>query len=401
LTDNILTDAFKPENPKPDYTKLKTTFSSDTPAITSMVKLKNVTGEHEVQWKWISPTGVLYAQSEKMPVDVTRGNYLTELDLWHQLTVKGDAAQRFPGTWKVHFFLDNELKQEKTFTIQKIERALSSESFLDDVDKNIPPTKLKNPDAVAVIIGNKDYKDKDIPGVNYAENDARVMKEYLIHRLGYNPDNIIFRTNATTSDFNDIFGVKDQYQGELYNMIKEGLSDVFIYYSGHGAPDVDSRQGYFVPVNCKRSNSSLRMNGYSLNLFYENISKLPARKMTVVLDACFSGGTFYPNASPIGIAVQNPVLTRTGTICMFSSTGEQVSSWHKEAKHSLFTYYFLKALRGEADANLDKAVTFDEAFKYISDKHNGVPYYARRNFGREQTPVMHGLDVSDELVNDR
>ncbi|NJO00891.1 MAG: hypothetical protein HC880_03645 [Bacteroidia bacterium] len=37
---------------------------------------------------------------------------------------------------------------------------------LSDVAQNIPFTRMRNPDAVAVIIGNQNYQDKDIPPVD-------------------------------------------------------------------------------------------------------------------------------------------------------------------------------------------------------------------------------------------
>ena len=70
-----------------------------------------------------------------------------------------------------------------------------------------------------------------------------------------------------------------------------------------------------------------------------------------------------------------------------SSGGDQISSWYPEGKHSLFTYYFLRGLRGEADANKNRKVTLNELKKYLSEH---VTYMARRKYGREQTPIVRG-----------
>ena len=43
---------------------------------------------------------------------------------------------------------------------------------------------------VAVIIGNKTYKGQT-PAVEFAQNDARAVRRFVIERLGYRPGNII------------------------------------------------------------------------------------------------------------------------------------------------------------------------------------------------------------------
>ena len=44
-------------------------------------------------------------------------------------------------------------------------------------------------------------------------------------------------------------------------------------------------------------------------------------------------------------------------------------------------------LRGEADRNKDKRITFKELQAHLQEE---VPYMARRLYGREQTPILKG-----------
>ncbi len=261
--------------------------------------------------------------------------------------------------------------------------------FEIDVRKDIPATKNVNSDAIAVIIGNRDYKRKDIPSVDFAIDDALTMKQYLIKTFGYREENILYYPNAAQSDFISVFGTRENHRGKLFNYVKAGKSDVFIYYSGHGAPDPESRQGYFVPVDCDPS--TVALNGYSLNTFYENLSKINYKSLTIVIDACFSGsserGMLLKNISPVFISVENPIRMKENSVILTSSTGDQVSSWYRDKKHSLFTYYFLKAIKGEADQNRDKQITVKEIKEYINEN---VPYMARRLHNREQTPQIIG-----------
>ena len=286
--------------------------------------------------------------------------------------------------------------QEKAVVVEDIP------DFVADVDANIPDTGMENKDAVAVVIGNKDYRNSDVPDVKYALSDARTFKQYLVKTLGFQKKNIIYRNNATISDFNDIFGTSNTAKGILSDYIKSGRSDVFIYYSGHGAPDLQSKTGYFVPVDCNPAR--VRLNGYSLNLFYKNVAKLPAREVTIVLDACFSGGagngeSLIKGASPFVIAKRKLADLKENTICLASSEGDQVSSWYDDKQHGLFTYFILKGMGGDADTNADRRITYKELFDFVSDKQDGVPYYARRLYGgRTQTPVLIGSDADRVLV---
>jgi len=261
-----------------------------------------------------------------------------------------------------------------------------------DVDKNIPKTSLSNPDAIAVVIGNRRYQQPGVPSVDFAVWDATVVKKYLTDTLGYKEGNILFELNATQARFRAIFGTEKEHRGKLYNHVKSGKSDVFIYYSGHGAPDPESKQGYLVPVDCDPA--VVKLNGYPISVFYNNLSKIPARSFTVVLDACFSGdsqsGQLLKNISPVFITVDNPLMTLPNATLFTSATGEQVSCWYPDKKHSLFTYFFLKGLQGAADVNDDKQVAISELEQFVTDKTEGVPYYARRLHNRTQTPVVSG-----------
>jgi len=139
-------------------------------------------------------------------------------------------------------------------------------------------------------------------------------------------------------------------------------------------------------------------NGYPLDTFYNNLEKIPAKNITIVLDACFSGnsagGMLVKNISPGMLKSASPVRKLSNGV-IFSSTGkDQVSHWYPKKRHSLFTYFFMKGLKGDADENGNRTITVAEMKEYLQDK---VPYRARRLTGREQTPVVVG-DGSCEIV---
>jgi hypothetical protein len=255
------------------------------------------------------------------------------------------------------------------------------------VDVNIPVAAAPNPDGIAVIIGNRDYANPDVPDVDYAVPDARTVRQYAVSMLGFAEENIIFIENAKKTDFELNFGTRDVAQGKLFNWVRPGKSDVFVYYSGHGAPDLASGKAYFMPVDSHPD--YIRIGGYPLDVFYANLSQTPARSVTVVLDACFSGGSqggmIIRKASPMFIDVEMP-LTVPGAL-LASSSGDQISHWFPRGGHSLFTYFYLRGMRGDADLNRDRKVSLEEMKGYLGEN---VSYAARRLYNREQTPVVKG-----------
>ena len=106
----------------------------------------------------------------------------------------------------------------------------------------------RNPEGVAVIIGNKGYSGR-IPEVAYADRDAEAMKRFVIDVQGYDPDNVIDLRDATLAQMMDVFGSAESHQGRLWSYLTPGKSDVVVYYSGHGVPDTRARRGYLLPVN--------------------------------------------------------------------------------------------------------------------------------------------------------
>mgnify|MGYP000511804454 CR=1 FL=1 len=224
----------------------------------------------------------------------------------------------------------------------------------------------------------------DVPEVTYAHRDAATMEQYLSKTLGY--DEIIMATDATQGKFNTLFGT-ERKDGRLQDYVKKDKSDVFIYYSGHGAPDPESKDGYFVPVDCDPH--MVDVNGYPLDLFYKKINDLQAKSVTIVIDACFSGssdqGMLLNNISPVFIEVENSSNLKDHINVFTSSSGEQVSSWYADKKHSLYTYYFLKGLKGMADQDNNNEITMREIHEYAKDE---VTYMARKLNSREQTPQL-------------
>jgi hypothetical protein len=245
------------------------------------------------------------------------------------------------------------------------------------------------PDDVAVIIGNANYKAtaKDIPDVIPAYADAEGMKRYATQALGIKEENVIFIKDARLADLIATFGNDSNPKGRLWNWVKAKRSQVFIFYSGHGAPSGDGASSYLVPVDATAS--LIDLSGYSLKTLYANLGKLPAKSVTVILEACFSGasqsGMLVKNASPIYQKAMTEIVPANLTV-ISAGTGNQIASWEQDKSHGLFTKHYLLGMAGAADrkphGNGDGKVTNEELTRYLAET---VSYAAQRYYGREQT----------------
>lgn len=247
-------------------------------------------------------------------------------------------------------------------------------------------TGLKNPDAVAVVIGISKYDDNRIPGVAYARRDAEVVKKYLIETLGFKEENIqeLYDEKATATR------IKSFVKSQLRNRIKQGSSDVFIFYSGHGMPE--DKEAYIAPYDLIPED--IRNSGYAVNELYKELADLKAKSVTVVMDACFSGFSggekslpLIQNASPVFLEVSSPMLKINNGVVFSSSSGKQLSSWYPKKQHGIFTYYFLLGLKGKADYNNDGRITVQEIDDFLG---KNVPEKALNLYNREQTPEVRG-----------
>jgi len=254
----------------------------------------------------------------------------------------------------------------------------------EDIDMPLV-TNIKNPDAIAVVIGISRYENPDIPTVDYASHDAETMKQYLVRTLGFKEERIFEQLDSKAS----LAKLRAIFNTRLGNVITPGKSDVFIFYSGHGVPGMKDKQPYLAPYDFEPE--AIEDTGYKLNDLYRQIGKLKARSVTVVIDACFSGssekGMVIKGISPVFLKVDNPVMKVRNSVVFTSSTGQQVSNWYYKKRHGLFTYYFLKGLRGAADADMDGQITAGEMEQYLTSI---VPKQARHLRNREQTPQVFG-----------
>lgn len=259
---------------------------------------------------------------------------------------------------------------------------------LSEVDKNIPQNNKTNPMRFALIIGNEDYSSHQVNlsseiNVDFARNDASAFKEYAIKVLGIPEENIIFYLDATTGQMN-------QGISKLNLIIKntQGKSEIFVYYAGHGLPDEQTKEAYIMPVDVSGKNA---VDGIPLIKLYTKLTEFPSKRITVFIDACFSGGARNQGLlAARGVKVKPKEGLLNGNLVVFSaSTGEQSSLPLKEKHHGIFTYYLLKKIQ-----ETNGEVNYDELSKSI---YENVSLQSVLSNDKEQTPQ---ISVSSSIKDD-
>jgi hypothetical protein len=102
---------------------------------------------------------------------------------------------------------------------------------------------------------------------------------------------------------------------------------------------------------------------------YAKLTEFPVKKVTVFLDACFSGGARgegLVSARSIKITPKaQPILNNM--VVFTSSSGDQSSLPYKVKEHGMFTYFLLKKLE-ETNGNLSYGELSEYLTKQVSTK---------------------------------
>jgi len=318
----------------------------------------------------------------------TRRYTLNEIPVLIDLT---ESLKKYTSDTTLSVGLEQQLTAQNEVVISGITTVsteITRASLSSAIDKNIPVNMTKHPYRYALIIGNEDYSKfqrglATESNVEFARNDAKIFKEYALKTLGVDEINAHLLQDATA--------------GEIYQKIdlisklasKTGeQAEIIFFYAGHGLPHEVTREPYLIPVDVAGSNLDAAI---KLEDTYKKFAESGAGKVTVFMDACFSGG-----GRDAGLIAARSVKVKSkkqlikGNLVVFTaSTGEQSALPFETEQHGMFSYFLLKKIQ-ETKGN----VTYGELSDYISQQ---VSIESLRINQKEQDPQVN---ISPDVEND-
>ncbi len=271
--------------------------------------------------------------------------------------------------------------------IVKIKIDNSSKSIVKKLEK-LEPNKINynqiGSDKVAIVIGIEKY-DK-APQATYASADAKFFHEYARLAFGVSKENIKLLTDEKATYIDTLALLKKWLPAK----INKNRTELIIFFAGHGLANTESENNELYILSQNSDPDMLDGSAISRTKFFKSILDLEPKKVTIFIDACYSGvsrdeKTLLASARPLKLKTEDSEIPDMFTV--FSASGlNEISSGLKEAKHGIFSYFLMKGLEGKADENNDKKITNGELLSYMK-KNVSVK---AAELGRKQNPSLSG-----------
>lgn len=256
-----------------------------------------------------------------------------------------------------------------------------------------PTSNTDGSNAWAVVIGVENYREKLAPASG-AQFDADAFAEFAKNTLNVPEANIRLLKDERASRA-DMSAVLTEWLPR--NAVKPG-GKVYVFFSGHGAPDIEEGSAYLMPYDANPT--YIKSGGMRVADLQERLGKLNNQTVYLFLDACFSGSgersVLAQGTRPM-VPVKE-IKTSGGVVTVSASAASETTGAHTQSGHGLFTYHLLNGLTGAADSDKNANITVSELKKYLVES---VQTEARRD-NREQTPTIAtpaGFDQNTAVVS--
>lgn len=248
----------------------------------------------------------------------------------------------------------------------------------------------------ALVVGVGDYADERWR-VPTAARDARALAAALIdpQAAAYDPRAVELLTDAQAT--------RDGASAALRRLANRAGPDsiALISFTGHGAYGDDGLY-YLATADTRFTDQDLVARGTGLSVadLARAIRAVPARRLVLVVNACFAGHigrklgagdiAAEPLPAPSGAMLPNEagnelVNSGEGRAIITASRPEQRSLFFKDEQHSLFGQALIDALRGVAAGDTGGALGLFELYAALYTQVTGA---ARRRLGAEQEPAL-------------
>jgi WD40 repeat protein len=227
----------------------------------------------------------------------------------------------------------------------------------------------------ALIIGVDNYKGQWSPLKN-AVSDARAICQLLRSKYKFDYLKELYNEQATRVN------IINELEWLVQNV--KPSDNLLIYYSGHGEFNQALNKGYWVPVDAAAASTSYYISNSDIQTFLGGIK---SKHTLLISDACFSGDIFRGNTVSIPFEESDKYYAKVNSVssrkAITSGGIEPVLDGGREG-HSVFAYYLLKALDGNANKYYDASQLFDNIkIPVINNSDQSPQFNAIKNAGDE------------------
>jgi len=213
-----------------------------------------------------------------------------------------------------------------------------------------------NPRLHLLAVGIEDYA--DVADVPFASRSASRFVEVAKRVFGVPEQNALLLTNGEATG--------TRIKGRLNSLLNRlGPQDaLLIYYAGHGVPDPEGKYAYLLPQDA--APGSFEDSQLRLDAFYRKLADSKAGRVTVFMDACFTGRAdekrmVFEGVAPV-MLIPTTLLPDNSRLTVFTATGkQQFANQDKEHGHRLFSYHLMRAL-------LDGRTDVPDLARYVGEQ---------------------------------
>ena len=227
----------------------------------------------------------------------------------------------------------------------------------------------------ALIIGIDNYTGQWSPLKN-AVSDAKAIYQILKSKYKFDYLKELYNEQATRVN------IIKELEWLVQNV--KPSDNLLIYYSGHGEFNQALNKGYWVPVDASAASTSYYISNSDIQTFLGGIK---SKHTLLISDACFSGDIFRGNTVSIPFEESDKYYAKVNSAssrkAITSGGIEPVLDGGKEG-HSIFAYYLLKALDGNAKKYYDASQLFDNIkIPVLNNSDQSPQFNAIKNAGDE------------------
>jgi hypothetical protein len=276
------------------------------------------------------------------------------------IIVQGNISDDSPmyGVWVNDSSISLNSKNEFTLNFNSVPKELRFKA----IDKygnltlktfSVENDKISSADSVvagkyyALIVANQNYRDVNIPDLEFPVRDAKNLQKTLLDNYTFNKSDVILLENADRAKI-----IKT-----LDNLSKKITSNdnLLIFYAGHGVWEADQEEGFWLPSDATSNDKSEWLSNGNIRDYIRGIK---SKHTLLIADACFGGAIFKTREVLLNAPVSIKKMYETPS--RYAMTSGTLTAVPDE---SVFVSYLIQRL----DENKNQYLTAENLYYNIKD----------------------------------